>query len=55
MTLHKSHVDRPVLDPKKGVCTDPVGRDAILGIEGPGPPVGVSERQLNPDRGGGKT
>jgi hypothetical protein len=28
---------------------DPVGRDAILGIEGPGPPVGVSERQLNPE------
>ncbi len=44
-----------VLDPKKGVCADPVGRDAILGIEGPGPPVGVSERQLSPDRGGEKT
>jgi hypothetical protein len=44
-----------VLDPKKGVCVDPVGRDAILEVEGPGPPVGVSERQLSPDRGGGKT
>jgi hypothetical protein len=44
-----------VLDPKKGVCADPVGRDAILGVEGPGPPVGVSERQLSPDRGGEKT
>jgi hypothetical protein len=28
-----------------------VGRDAILGVEGPGPPVRVSERQLSPDRG----
>jgi hypothetical protein len=36
-----------VLDPKKGVCVDPVGRDAILGVEGLGPAVGVSERQLN--------
>jgi hypothetical protein len=44
-----------VLDPKKGVCADPAGRDAILGVEGPGPPVGVSERQLSPDRGGEKT
>jgi hypothetical protein len=31
------------------------GRDAILGVEGPGPPVGVSERQMSPDRGGEKT
>jgi hypothetical protein len=44
-----------VLDPKKGVSADPVGRDAILGVEGPGPPVGASERQLSPDRGGKKT
>jgi hypothetical protein len=44
-----------VLDPSKGVCADPVRRDAILGVEGPGPPVGVSERQLSPDRGDGKT
>ncbi len=44
-----------VLDPKKGVCTDPVRRDAIVGVEGPGPPVGVSEHQLSPDRGGEKT
>ncbi len=43
-----------VLDPSKGVCTDPVGRVAILEVEGPGPPVGVSERQLSPDRGGEK-
>jgi hypothetical protein len=39
-----------VLDPIKGVCADPVGRVAILGVEGLGPPVGVSERQLSPDR-----
>ncbi len=44
-----------VLDPGKGVCTDPVRRDAILEVEGPGPPDGVSERQLSPDRGGEKT
>jgi hypothetical protein len=39
-----------VLDPSKRVCADPVGRVAILEVEGPGPPVGVSERQLSPDR-----
>jgi hypothetical protein len=44
-----------VPDPGKGVCGDPVGRVAILEVEGPGPPVGVSERQLSPDRGGEKT
>jgi hypothetical protein len=44
-----------VLDPKKGVCVDPVGRDAIFGIEGPGPPVGLSEQQLSLDRGGEET
>jgi hypothetical protein len=44
-----------VLDPEKGECADPVGRDAILGVEGPGPPVGVSERQLSLDRGGEKS
>jgi hypothetical protein len=44
-----------VLDPGKGVCADPVGRDATLGVGGPGPPVGTGERQLSPDRGGEKT
>ncbi len=44
-----------VLDPGKGVCADPVGRVAILEVKGPGPPGGVSERQLIPDRGGEKT
>jgi hypothetical protein len=44
-----------VLDPEKGVCTDPVGGDATLGVGGPGPPVGVSERQLSLDREGEKT
>jgi hypothetical protein len=44
-----------VLDPGKGVCADPVGRDATLGVGGLGPPVGAVERQLNPDRGGEKT
>ncbi len=36
-----------VLDPSKGVCH--------FGGEGTGPPVGVSERQLSPDRRGEKT
>jgi hypothetical protein len=44
-----------VLAPLKGVCADPVGRAAILEVKGPGPPVGVSERQLSPDRRGEKT
>jgi hypothetical protein len=44
-----------VLDPEKGVCADPVGRDATLGVGGPGPPVKVSERQLSLDRESEKT
>jgi hypothetical protein len=44
-----------VLDPGKRVCGDPVERVAILEVKGPGPPGGVSERQLSPDRGGEKT
>jgi hypothetical protein len=44
-----------VLDPSKVVCVDPVERVAILEVKGPGPPVGVSESQLSPDRGGEKT
>jgi hypothetical protein len=44
-----------VLDPGKGVCAGPVERVAILEVKGPGPPGGVSERQLSPDRGGEKT
>jgi hypothetical protein len=44
-----------VLDPGKGMCADPVERVAILEVKGPGPPGGVSERQLSPDRGGEKT
>ncbi len=44
-----------VLDPGKGACADPVKRGAILEGEGPGPPCGDNERQLSPDRGGGKT
>ncbi len=37
------------------MCADPVKRGAILEGEGPGPPSGDNERQLSPDRGGGKT
>jgi hypothetical protein len=44
-----------VLNPGKGVCADPVERGAILEGVGPGPPSGDSERQLSPDREGGKT
>jgi hypothetical protein len=44
-----------VLDPGKGVCADPRGRDATLGEGGPGPPVGAGELQLSPDRRGVKT
>jgi hypothetical protein len=48
-------LDLCVLDPGKGVCTDPRGGDATLGVEGPRPPMGDNERQLNLDRGGEKT
>jgi hypothetical protein len=44
-----------VLDPSKGVGADPVGRVAILEVEGQGLPVEVSERQLSPNRGSEKT
>jgi hypothetical protein len=44
-----------VLDPKKGVCADPVDGDAILGRGGPDPHSRDRERQLTPDKGGGKT
>ncbi len=40
-----------VLNPGEGVCADPVSRDAILEVKGPGPPIGVSEHQLNPEEG----
>jgi hypothetical protein len=43
-----------VLDPEKGVCADPVERDATLGVGGLGPPVGVSERKLSLDREAGR-
>ncbi len=44
-----------VLNPEKGMCADPVGGDATLGVGGLGSPVGVSERQLSPDREGEDT
>ncbi len=44
-----------VPDPGKGVCADPVKRGAILDGGGPGPHSGDNERQLSPDRRGGKT
>jgi hypothetical protein len=44
-----------VLDPKKGVCADPVDGGAILGRGGPDPHSRDRERQLAPDKGRGKT
>ncbi len=44
-----------VLNHGEGVCADPGKRDATLGVGGPGPPGGISEQQLIPDSGGGKT
>ncbi len=44
-----------VPDPGKGVCADPVNKDAILEGGGPGPLGGNKERQLSPDKGRGKT
>jgi hypothetical protein len=44
-----------VLDPKKGVCADPVDWDAILGRGEPDPHSGDRARQLAPDKGSGKT
>jgi hypothetical protein len=46
---------RSVLDPGRGVCANPEERVAILEVKGPGPPGGVSERQLSPDRDREKT
>jgi hypothetical protein len=51
-TLYKEIV---VADPGKGVCADPVNRDAILGKGGTGPGGGDKERQLSLDKGGDKT
>jgi hypothetical protein len=44
-----------VVDPGKGVCADPVNRDAILGKGGTGPGGGNKERQFSQDRGRDKT
>jgi hypothetical protein len=54
LALRVKHI-KVVLNPGEGVCADPVSRDSILEVKGPGPPSGVSERQLNPDRGAEKT
>jgi hypothetical protein len=44
-----------VLDPKKGVCADPVNGGAILGRGEPDPHSRDRARQLAPDKGSGKT
>ncbi len=44
-----------VLDPRKGVCADPVDGGAILGKGELDPHSKDRERQLAPDRGRGKT
>jgi hypothetical protein len=43
-----------VPDPCKGVCVDPVNGDAIFGNGGSDPQGWDRERQLGPDKGGGK-
>jgi hypothetical protein len=53
--FHGRFMGRHVLNSGEGVCADPVVRGAILEVKGPGPPSGVSEGQLSPDRGGEKT
>jgi hypothetical protein len=44
-----------VVDPGKGVCADPVNRDAILGKGGTGPGGGDKEHQLSLDKERDKT
>ncbi len=44
-----------MLEPKKGVCADPVDRAAIWGRGGPDPHSRDRERQLTPDKGSGRT
>ncbi len=44
-----------MLDPKEGLCADPVDRGAILGKVGADPHSRDGERQLAPDKGSGKT
>ncbi len=44
-----------VVDPGKGVCADPVNRDAILGKGGTVPGGGDKECQFSQDREGDKT
>jgi hypothetical protein len=41
--------------PGKGVCADPVNKDAILGRVGGGRPGQNRKRQFNSDTGDGKT
>ncbi len=43
------------MDPGKGVCADPVNRDAILGKGGTGTGGGDKGHQFSLDRGGNKT
>jgi hypothetical protein len=51
----KKKLDIIVVDPGKGVCADPVNRDAILEKGGTGPGGGDKERQCSLDREGDKT
>ncbi len=52
--LPPSHIIS-VVDPGKGVCADPVNRDAILGKGGTGTGGGDKGHQFSLDRGGDKT
>ncbi len=51
--MHVHYVS--VLDPKEGICADPVDRAEILGGGGPDPHSRDKERQLTPDKGSWKT
>ncbi len=50
VSVHIQHIVILVVDPGKGVCADPVNRDAILGKGGTGPGGGDKERQLSLDK-----
>ncbi len=47
--------DLSVPDPGRGGCADPVNGGAILGRGGPDTQGRSKERQLNPDKGSGRT
>ncbi len=55
ITIHIPKAAGSVADPGKGVCANPVNRDAILGKGGTGPGGGDKERQFSQDTEGDNT